>query len=63
MLALEKIQNAFDGEAERLALETEEDVVKIIKDLEDDMKEAASRLDFERAADLRNKLYDLKNLL
>ena len=35
----------------------------LIKDLEDDMKEAASRLDFERAADLRNKLYDLKNLL
>ncbi len=31
MLALEKIQNAFDGEAERLGLETEEDVVKMIK--------------------------------
>lgn len=26
MLALEKIQNAFDGEAERLGLEKEEDV-------------------------------------
>lgn len=32
MIALEKIQNAFDGEAERLGLETEEDVVKMIKD-------------------------------
>lgn len=31
MLALEKIQNAFEGEAERLELETEEDVVKMIK--------------------------------
>ena len=33
MVALEKIQNAFDGEAERLSLETEEDVVKMIKEL------------------------------
>ncbi len=32
MLALEKIQNAFDGEAERLGLETEEDVVEMIKE-------------------------------
>lgn len=32
----------------------------LIRDLERDMKDAASRLDFERAADLRNKLYALK---
>ena len=32
MLALEKIQNAFEGEAERLGLETEEDVVEMIKE-------------------------------
>jgi len=32
MLALEKIQEAFDGEAERLGLKTEEDVVKLIKE-------------------------------
>ncbi len=32
----------------------------LIKDVESDMKEAAARLDFERAADLRNKLYALK---
>ena len=31
MLALEKIQDAFEGEAERLDLKTEEDVVKMIK--------------------------------
>lgn len=31
MLALEKIQNAFEGEAERLGLETEDDVVEMIK--------------------------------
>lgn len=32
MLALEKIQDAFEGEAERLNLETEEDVVELVKD-------------------------------
>ena len=32
----------------------------LIKDLEKDMKDAAARLDFERAANLRNKLYALK---
>ena len=34
----------------------------LIKDLERDMKDAAARLDFERAADLRNKLYALKGM-
>ena len=28
----DKIQDAFDGEAERLGLETEEDVVKMVKE-------------------------------
>ena len=32
MIAFEKIQYAFDGEAERLGLETEEDVLKMIKE-------------------------------
>lgn len=32
MLALDKIQDAFEGEAERLGLENEEDVVKMIKE-------------------------------
>ena len=31
MLALEKIQKAFAGEAERLGLKTEDDVVEMIK--------------------------------
>ena len=34
----------------------------LIRDLEKDMKDAAARLDFERAADLRNKLYALKGM-
>ena len=37
-----------------------DELLLLIKDLERDMKDAASRLDFERAADLRNKLYALK---
>lgn len=32
MLALEKIQDAFEGEADRLELKDEEDVVKFVKD-------------------------------
>lgn len=32
MIALENIQNEFDGEAERLGLETEDDVVEMIKE-------------------------------
>lgn len=31
MISLEKIQKEFEGEAERLGLKTEEDVVKMIK--------------------------------
>ena len=38
MLALEKIQDAFDGEAERLGLENDEDVVKMIKDFRKNRK-------------------------
>ena len=40
MLALEKIQNAFDGEAERLDLETEEDVIEMIKEFRKNRKKA-----------------------
>ena len=32
MIALEMMQEEFDGEAERLGLKTEEDVVKMIKE-------------------------------
>ena len=38
MLALEKIQKAFEGEAERLGLETEEDVVEMIKEFRKNRK-------------------------
>ena len=39
MVALEKIQNAFDGEAERLGLEKEDDVVKLIKEFRKNRKQ------------------------
>ena len=35
MVALEKIQNAFDGEAERLGLTNEDDIVQMIKEFRD----------------------------
>ena len=38
MIALEKIQKEFEGEAERLGLETEEDVVKMIKEFRKNRK-------------------------
>ncbi len=40
MIALEKIQKAFEGEAERLGLETEEDVVEMIKEFRKNRKKA-----------------------
>lgn len=33
MIALQKIQSSFEGEAERLGLETEEDVVSLVKEI------------------------------
>jgi len=33
MIALQKIQLSFEGEAERLGLETEDDVVKLVKEV------------------------------
>lgn len=38
MLALEKIQDAFEGEADRLNLESEEDIIKMIKDFRKNRK-------------------------
>lgn len=38
MIVLEKIQEEFEGEAERLGLKTEEDVVKMIKEFRKNRK-------------------------
>ena len=34
----------------------------LIKDLESDMKEAAKNLNFEKAAEIRNKLFTIKEM-
>ena len=33
MIALKSVQNSFEGEAKRLGLETEEDVVNLVKEV------------------------------
>ena len=38
MISLEKIQNEFEGESKRLGLETEEDVVNLIKEFRKERK-------------------------
>ncbi|WP_458403241.1 excinuclease ABC subunit UvrB [Methanobrevibacter sp.] len=53
----EKYKGISGSEVEKMP---KDELRLLIKDLEKDMKEAAARLDFERAADLRNKLYALK---
>ncbi len=39
-----------------------DELLLLIKDLEDEMNDAASKLDFERAADLRNQIVNLKGM-
>ncbi|WP_296875105.1 excinuclease ABC subunit UvrB [uncultured Methanobrevibacter sp.] len=53
----EKYNGLTGAEVEKMP---KDELRLLIKDLEKDMKEAAARLDFERAAELRNKLYALK---
>ena len=53
----EKYKGISGSEIEKMP---KDELRLLIKDLEKDMKDAAARLDFERAADLRNKLYALK---
>lgn len=38
MLALEKMQDEFEGEAERLGIKDEEDVVKLVKEFRKERK-------------------------
>lgn len=46
ILALEKVQKAFEGEAERLGLKTEQDVVDMVKEVRAEMsRERYANLD------------------
>jgi excinuclease ABC subunit B len=45
----------FDGDLER-----PEDIAEVLKGLEKEMRKAAQQLDFERAAALRDKIFELK---
>ena len=42
---------------------SEKELEKLIKDLEKQMKKAAAELNFEAAAELRDKLIELKQML
>ena len=55
----EKYKGVSGSDVEKMP---KDELLLLIKDIEKDMKEAASRLDFERAAELRNKLYALKGM-
>jgi excinuclease ABC subunit B len=50
------------GGAGRPAM-SREDMYRLVKDLEVQMKEAARRLEFEKAAQFRDEIYDLRRLL
>jgi excinuclease ABC subunit B len=51
----EERYTVFDG-----ALERPEDIAEVLKGLEKEMRKAAQQLDFERAAALRDKIFELK---
>ena len=42
---------------------SEKELTKLVKDLEKKMKKAAAELNFEAAAELRDKLIELKKML
>src|SRR6185295_1638301 len=55
--------HSYDGSGERAepaVAESTDDVATVIAELEDEMQEAAGRLEFERAALLRDQLNALK---
>jgi len=49
--------NKIDDES----VESDDDRIKLITKMEKEMKAAAARLDFERAARLRDRIYQLEN--
>ena len=55
-----EVEEKFEDLGSDISKIPKDELNLLIKDIENDMKDAAARLDFERAAELRNKLYALK---
>ena len=57
-----EVEEKFEDLGSDISKIPKDELNLLIKDVENDMKDAAARLDFERAAELRNKLYALKGI-
>ncbi len=57
-----EVEEKFENLGSDISKIPKDELNLLIKDVENDMKDAAARLDFERAAELRNKLYALKGI-
>ena len=57
---VEDAANMANQSAEE-SIENNEDRIKLIQKMEKEMKAAAARLDFERAAQIRDRIYQLEN--
>lgn len=57
-----KEDRSYAQSASEISKMPKDELRLLIKDIESDMKEAAANLDFERAAELRNKLFALKEM-
>ena len=57
-----EVEEKFEDLGSDISKIPKDELNLLIKDVENDMKDAAARLDFERAAELRNKLYALKGM-
>ncbi len=57
-----EVEEKYEALGSDISKIPKDELALLIKDVENDMKDAAERLDFERAAELRNKLYALKGM-
>ena len=57
-----EVEEKYESLGSDISKIPKDELALLIKDVENDMKDAAERLDFERAAELRNKLYALKEM-
>lgn len=57
-----EIEESYDKTAMDISKMPKDELNLLIKDLESDMKEAAKNLNFEKAAEIRNKLFTIKEM-